>query len=398
MTSLGERIELNSGFNRLIKWLYCEPIKMDNRLMTYNWQKTDWPFFRYELAEVESDLLSFADRAGHISGMLKGLPEGARAEAMIQLMIAEAMKTSEIEGEYLSRPDVVSSLQNQLGLSEGKVPVKDGAAEGVARLMVDVRRTWSEPLTESRLFLWHEMLLKASSGIKVGRWRTHEEAMQVVLGAIGRLTVHFEAPPSSQVPGEMAAFIRWFNEDALQIKHAPVRAAITHLYFESIHPFEDGNGRIGRALVEKALSQAIGRPSVLSLSQVIQSNKNAYYDALKAGQQSSEVTAWVRYFIGLTLEAQEAATRLVERTLTKARFFDHFSDRLNDRQLRVVRRMFDEGSGGFEGGMNARKYVGLTKASKATATRDLQALVEAGIFLPVGGGRSTRYELNLETP
>jgi Fic family protein len=176
-----------------------------------------------------------------------------------------------------------------------------------------------------------------------------------------------------------------------------VRSAIAHLYFETIHPFEDGNGRIGRAIAEKALSQTIGRPVMLSLSRAIEADKNAYYTALETAQRSNEITPWVTYFIRRTLDAQMEAESQIEFTLKKTKFFDRYKGQLNERQVKVVRRMLEEGPKGFEGGMNARKYMGITKTSKATATRDLQQLLETGAFKLAGkaGGRSTGYQVNL---
>lgn len=363
--------------------------------MRYNWQQEDWPHFRYDPAVVQDDLLAFADKAGQVSGALKGLPEGTRTEAIIDLMIAEAIKTSAIEGEVLSRPDVMSSIRNQLGLTTPPEPVRDRASQGAAELMISVRNTWDEPLSKKRLFDWHRMLLQGERRVLIGAWRTHEEPMQVVSTSLSHPKVFFEAPPSDQVAAEMTAYLHWFNESRTTIRQGPVRAALAHLYFESIHPFEDGNGRIGRALSEKALSQGLGRPALLSLSRTIETNKRDYYDALMQAQKSNEVTPWLIYFVGAVLDAQTAALEQIDFVLKKTRFFDRHKDSLSERQLKVIRRMLDEGPEGFEGGINASKYVGLTKVSKATATRDLQQLAELGVLLPVGGGRSTRYQLNL---
>ncbi len=361
----------------------------------YNWQQEQWPHFRYALSGLEDVLLAFADKAGQVSGILKSLPEGVQTEAIMDVMIAEALKTSEIEGEYLSRPDVKSSIRNQLGLNAIPEAVSDPASAGAAELLMTVRNTWQVPLSEKVLFSWHRMLLKGEKSVAVGGWRTHDEPMQVISGPIGRRKVHFEAPPSKQVSREMAAFIRWFNASASEIKHAPVRSALAHIYFESIHPFEDGNGRLGRAVSEKALSQGPKRPTLLSISRTIEANKKAYYEALETAQKSSDVTPWVRYFVEMVLEAQTATEKGIDFILRKTRLLDAHKSRLNERQMKVVKRMLEEEPEGFEGGMNARKYGAITKISKATATRDLQELVETGVLIPVGGGRSTRYELNL---
>lgn len=367
--------------------------------MTYNWQQPDWPNFKYDLHDVEDALFDFAAQTGHVSGILKAMPEDIQMEAVIDIMVAEAIKTSEIEGEYLSRQDVISSIRNNLGLTHPPGPVKDKRAQGAAQLMTDVRKTCAETLTEEKLFAWHRMLLQDSSRINVGRWRMHDEPMQVVSGTLGKEKVHFEAPPSSRVPYEMSRFVKWFNETAPggtnELRKAPIRSAIAHVYFETIHPFDDGNGRIGRAIAEKALSQTLGRPVLLSLSKTIEGDKPSYYNALERAQKSNEITPWINYFVNVMLKAQKQAVDLVDFILKKSKFFDRFKDVLNERQMKVVNRMLNAGPEGFEGGMSAKKYMSITKASKATATRDLQELLRAEVLLPEGGGRSTHYTLNI---
>jgi Fic family protein len=368
------------------------------RIMSYNWQQPDWPLFRYDLSGVEDTLFALAERTGRSTGLLKGLTVEAQTEMSIDVMVEEAIKTSAIEGELVSRKDVMSSIRRNLGLAAG-APGGDTRAAGAATLMIDVRNSFAAPLSEERLFEWHRMIMQGHRHIEAGRWRTHAEPMQVVSGPIGHERVHFEAPPSAQIPAEMARFIQWFNDTApggsKAIRKAAVRSAIAHLYFESIHPFEDGNGRIGRALSEKALSQGLGRPALLSLSRTIEARRKEYYDALKDGQQSNEITPWVTWFVGMVLEAQIQAEEQIDFTLKKTKLFDQMRDQLNERQLQVLRRMLDEGPHGFEGGMSAKKYMVITGASKATATRDLQDLAEKGIFVPTGGGRSTHYQVKL---
>jgi Fic family protein len=367
----------------------------------YNWQQKDWPQFKYSLQGVEDDLFIFAEKVGKVTGVLNALPEDTKTEAIIDVMVSEAVKTSEIEGEYLSRKDVMSSIKNNLGLNQSPEKVQDRLAEGIGELMIDVRNAYAEKLTRDKLFAWHRMILREGKSVKVGAWRDHEEPMQVISGAIGKQKIHFEAPPSNRVPAEMKKFIEWFNDTgpggANEIKKAPVRSAIAHLYFESIHPFEDGNGRIGRAIAEKALSQGIGRPVLMSLSQTIEANKNNYYNALEKAQRSNEITHWINYFVKTIVDAQSEAEEQIDFTLKKAKFFDRFKDKLSDRQLKVIRRMLDEGPKGFEGGMSASKYGSIAKVSKATATRDLQELLEIGAFILFGpgGGRSTKYQVNL---
>ncbi len=364
----------------------------------YNWQKKEWPQFNYEVDVVENELYVLTENFGLLTGMLKAMPEEMQMDTILDIIVSEAIKTSEIEGELLSRIDVMSSVRNNLGLTQG-LPVRDKRAQGVGSLMINVRNTYAEALTEKALFDWHTLLMGYRKDIEAGKWRTHTEPMQVVSGAIGKIKVHFEAPPAVQVPAEMARFIEWFNETGpggkKEIKKAPIRSAIAHLYFESIHPFEDGNGRIGRAIAEKALSQGIGRPVLLSLSKAIESNRKTYYAELEKAQQSMEITSWIKYFVDTILIAQTDSENKIDFTLKKAKFFDRFRNQLNERHLTVIRRMFEEGPKGFQGGMNAGKYTGLCKVSKPTATRDLQYLAEIGAFLVSGGGRSTSYQVNI---
>jgi Fic family protein len=369
--------------------------------MNYHWQQDDWPTFHFDLGAVEDMLYAFAQETGHMTGILKALPEGLQTDTLVDIMVSEAIKTSEIEGVHFSRQDVMSSIRNNLGLNPHPERVRDGKARGAGELMVVARRGYASPLSGEELFRWHRLLFGEGRTINTGAWRTHGDPMQVISGAIGKERVHFEAPPSARVPEEMDRFIQWFNTTApggaAEMKHAPVRSAIAHLYFESIHPFEDGNGRIGRAIAEKALSQTIGRPVLLSLSKAIEAKKRDYYSELATAQRSSDVTAWVRYFVATTLEAQSEATRQIEFTLKKTRFLDLLRPKLNGRQRKVVERMLEEGPNGFEGGMTARKYASITNISKATATRDLQELAALGALITQGDGRSTRYDLKLDT-
>lgn len=370
-------------------------------MATYNWQQNDWPHFKFSLESVEDDLHIFSEKVGRVSGILEGLPEETKQDVIVDIILAEAIKTSEIEGEYPKRKDVLSSIRKNLGLHHSPDHIKDKSAAGLGELMIDVRKTYREPLTEAKLLAWHKLLFRENNKIESGQWRTHEEPMQVISGAIGKEKVHYEAPPSSKVPMEMKKFIQWFNDTGPggknEIKKAPVRSAIAHLYFETIHPLEDGNGRIGRAIAEKALSQTIGRPVMLSLSRTIEAKKNNYYTSLEKAQKSNEITPWMEYFVKTALDAQRESETQIDFTLKKTKFFDRFKDMLNDRQITVIRRMLEEGIKEFEGGMNAKKYIGITKTSKATATRDLQHLLEIGAFALGGkaGGRSTSYQINL---
>ena len=368
--------------------------------MKYNWQQSDWGKFTFSLKEIEDVLYTFVEKAGHLKGLLKAMPKTSQEEALIEILVSEAIKTSEIENEYLSREDVTSSIRHNLGLFTPNKEVRDIRAKGVGKLMTEVRRTYNRPLNENTLKEWHRFLFINRTNINVGDWRTHKQPMQVVSGAMGKEKIHFEAPPSAEVPQNIKAFIKWFNDTAPNgkhpIKYAPIRSAISHIYFESIHPFEDGNGRIGRAIADKALSQSSGYPLLLSLSATIESNKKAYYSALENAQRQNEITPWLIYFLQVIIDAQLDAESLIDFTLKKARFFDLYRSKINERQLKSINRMFDEGTKGFDGGMTAKKYIRITHTSKATATRDLKTLEEIGVLIVQGGGRSTHYYLNLE--
>ena len=359
--------------------------------MRYNWQQNDWPEFRYDLTSIEPKLHEISLKMGRLSGLVDALPDTVQTEAIIDMMVIEAIKTSEIEGEYLSRQDVMSSIRNNLGL-HSEQEVGDDRAKGAASLMLAVRNDYKSPLTKNMLFDWHEMLMQGSNRLLIGAWRTHEEPMQVVSGMIGKEKIHFEAPPSNSVAQEMDGFVAWYNA---KHKISAVHSALSHLYFESIHPFEDGNGRIGRAISEKALLQGLDHPALFSLSQAIESDKKAYYNALQAAQKTNETTIWLEYFIDLILKAQRQAENQIDFVLKKVKFFDHFDSLLNDRQRRVVARMFEKYQENDNQGMSATRYSKVTDTSKATATRDLQDLVQKKVLIFEGAGRSTKYYLNI---
>ncbi len=371
--------------------------------MKYNWQQNDWPHFKYDPKGLDELSLKFAEKNGYVEGFVKHLPADLRMEAVIEIMSNEAIKTSEIEGEFLSRKDVYSSIRNNLGLNHPLEKIHDVRARGVAELMIDVRKTFKQPLTEQKLFDWHTMLLGRdgdSDRIVIGSWRIGEEPMLVVSGYPGKQKIHFEAPPSNIISEEMQKFLDWFNHSAAgkteEAYWPPVKAAIAHLYFESIHPFDDGNGRIGRAIAEKALFQSFNSPLLISFSKIIEANKKAYYDALEKAQRSNEITDWIHYFVNMLLESQIDAEKQITFIVKKSKFLNGFENKLNERQIKVLRRMLKEGVEGFEGGMNAKKYGIITHISKATATRDLQDLLEKGAIKQMGQGRTTRYDINLE--
>lgn len=362
----------------------------------YNWQYKEWPHFNYSTEELQPISIAFAKELGSVNGLMTGLSEALKQETLIEILISEAIKTSEIEGEYMSREDVMSSIKKNLGLNDDKL-VRDKRVSGIAKLMTTIRKSANERLTIEMILYWHEILMEGFPKISMGAWRKGLEPMQVISGAYGKEIVHYEAPPSDSVPKEMEKFVQWFHQDAFDVKDeitkALLKAAIAHLYFESIHPFEDGNGRIGRALAEYTLSYELKSPVLLSISKVIEKSKKQYYEALKLAQSNLNITEWVYYFGQVVLDAQRDAKELVEFTVKKAKLFDQYKAVLNERQLTAISRMLENGIQGFEGGMTAKKYMKIAKTSKATATRDLQHLCEIGLFQQVGAGRSVRYEL-----
>src|SRR5947199_7996566 len=264
-------------------------------------------------------------------------------------MSTEAVTTSEIEGEILDRASVQSSLRKQLGLATDERRVRP-AERGIAEMMVELYRSFADPLSEEMLFHWHRMTMSGSRNLRdVGRYRTGAEPMQVVSGRIGEPRVHFEAPPSARVPSEMERFIAWSNRTAPgrdEPLPALTRAGIAHLYFETIHPFEDGNGRIGRAISGKTLAQGLGQPTLTALAETILARRKNYYEALEAANKENEITQWLVYFANTILEAQRVTLARVEFSVAKAKFYERHRDQFNERQEKVIARMFREGIDG----------------------------------------------------
>jgi Fic family protein len=275
--------------------------------MRWNWQQPDWPNVSWQPAQLRAAEDRFRLDAGIFGGAAMHLGAGDREHLTVESLSVEAMTTSEIEGEILDRASVQSSIRRQLGLTAD--PRRAGPAEqGIAETMVDLHRSFASPLTDDMLFGWHRMLTNGRRDLtRIGAYRTHPDAMQIVSGALHAPLVHFEAPPSATVPAEMARFVAWFNRtgpDGAEPLPALTRAGIAHLYFVSVHPFEDGNGRIGRAIAEKALAQSIGRPTLIALAAGILANRSAYYQALERASGGNEVTAWLVWFADVAIGSQ----------------------------------------------------------------------------------------------
>jgi Fic family protein len=367
--------------------------------MTWSWQRPEWPNFSWNPDLLRRAEEQFLVGGGMFAGTLNHLGPDDKDQLTIEALSIEALTTSEIEGEILDRASVQSSIQRQLGLATDRRRVKP-AEQGIAEMSVDLYRSFDRPLSDDKLFEWHRMLMNGSRDIRnIGCYRTHDEPMQVVSGAIHDPKVHFEAPPSARVPREMKQFIKWFNRtvpDGATPLPALTRAGIAHFYFECIHPFEDGNGRIGRAIAEKALAQGLGHPPLTALAMTILAKHKAYYDALECNNTETELTDWLRWFAGTAIEAQRRTTTLIEFLLDKTRLLDRLKDKLNERQEKALLRVLREGPDGFKGGLSAGNYVTITSTSPPTATRDLADMVAKGALIRSGEKRHARYRANIE--
>jgi Fic family protein len=366
--------------------------------MTWNWQQPDWPNFQWDRTRLEAAETQFLVNGGVLLGTVRHLGNEDRDQLAIDSMSTEAVTTSEIEGEILDRSSVQSSIRRQLGLATDERRVRP-AERGIAEMMVDLYKSYADPLTAETLFRWHEMLMRGRRDMAdVGRYRTSAEPMQVVSGPVNEPKVHFEAPPSAQVPSEMRSFLAWFERIAPSHDEALAtltRAGIAHLYFESIHPFEDGNGRVGRAIAEKALAQSIGQPTLTALAATILARRKNYYAALEAANKENEITPWLLWFAAVAIEAQRRTIAMVEFLIDKTKLLDRLRGQLNDRQEKALLRMFREGPEGFRGGLSAGKYSTITSASPATTTRDLADLVAKGALTREGERRHARYYLSI---
>ena len=368
--------------------------------MRWNWQQPDWPGFTHRSGALDPLEQRFLLQSGEFVGVFRHIGADDRDRLKIELIRDEALKTSEIEGELLNRDSVQSSLLQQFGLGKGSTRIAD-AERGIAEMMVDLHESFALALSDETMFRWHAMLMGGGRRTgDIGTYRKHGDPMQVVSGPLHKRKIHFEAPPARHVPKEMRRFIRWFNDTAPSGDHPSpplIRAGIAHLYFESIHPFDDGNGRIGRAIAEKALAQGLDRPSLIALAYAIERKRTAYYAALERSNKANEITDWLIYFANTILDAQAITMKRVDFYMAKARFYERMRGQMNERQEKVIARMFREGIDGFKGGLSAENYITISKASRATTTRDLQDLVAKGALARTGELKHTRYRLRLSS-
>lgn len=364
----------------------------------YIWQQENWPQFRWDDAVLKPQLDAVLLLQGRLLGRTEAVSAVSNLEVEMDALIQNAIRTSEIEGEHLDVGSVRSSVARHLGLERaGLAGSGTQKSESLVKLLLEATHNPDDKLSLELLCRWQSLLFPEGPGmfsqINIGELRG-EQPMQVVSGRVDRPHVHFEAPPKRQLEDELAAFIEWFNQGADDLNPL-LRAGVTHLWLVTLHPFDDGNGRISRAVTDRALAQA-ERQSVrfYSLSAAIMERRQEYYDCLEQTQKGSmDITRWLEWFLDTLQQALHQALARVDKVLLKSRFWQCYSGIvLNQRQIKVLNRLLDTAGEEFEQGINARKYQSLTKTSKATATRDLVDLLEKGCLekLP-GGGRSTRY-------
>jgi Fic family protein len=362
----------------------------------YIWQKKDWPNFKWKA----EDLLPALGKARRVQGQVIAQADFIGLAAQAALIVEEAFTTSAIEGERLDRNSIRSSVARRLGLPTLGLPPEERQIEGLVEMLFDATTNHNAPLSAKRLHGWQAALFPTGySGIhkiRIGAWRTGDEPMRVVSGAAGKEKVHFEAPPAKIVNEEMSRFLAWWKMPVTGMDGL-IRAGIAHLWFVTIHPYEDGNGRIARAITDMALAKDEGTQRRLySLSMQIIRERDDYYEILERTQKGScDVTAWLTWFLGMYTRAVTNSERMIKKALLVAKFWRTRSQtELNDRQLKVVQRLLEAEPEGFEGGLTNRKYVSMTKTSRETAKRDLSDLEEKGILKRnTGKGRSVSYSL-----
>ena len=363
---------------------------------TYIHELTNWPKFRWSEEKLASQLAVVRHHQGRLIGRMEGLGFQLKAEAVLRTLTEEVLKSSEIEGEVLDKEQVRSSIARRLGMDIGALAVADRDVEGIVETMLDATQNYDAPLTAERLSDWHAALFPTGrSGMRritVGAWRDDKTGdMQVVSGPLGRERVHYQAPAAKSLNREMQAFVKWFN--AKTTIDPVVKAALAHLWFVTIHPFDDGNGRIARAIADMGLARSEhSAQRFYSMSAQIRLERKAYYDILEKTQKGSlDVTPWLQWFLGCLDRAFDGAEDILASVLKKARFWEkHVDVSFNDRQRAIINRLFN----GFEGKLTSSKWAKLAKCSQDTALRDIDDLLKRGILAKdTGGGRSTSYSL-----
>lgn len=366
------------------------------RPRTYLWQRPDWPQWRYDADALLAPLAEVHRTQGHLAGRMANVGLAQRDQATLQALTQEVLTTSAIEGQELNLEAVRSSIARRLGVDIGAIAPADRHVDGVVDMVLDATQRFAEPLTAERLFGWHAALFPTGySGhvrIQVDQWRNDAAGpMQVVSGPVGRGKVHYEAPPTTALPAESQAFLHWFN--APPTGDAIVHAGLAHLWLVTLHPFDDGNGRISRAVGDMALARAEGSAQrFYSLSAQIQRERKHYYEQLETTQRGPlDVTPWLAWFLGCLLRAVQGAEGLVASVLGKAQFWQHWAHvPMNTRQTLVLNRVLD----GMEGKLNNARWASLAKCSSDTALRDINDLLAKGVLVRLeGGGRNVAYGL-----
>ena len=362
----------------------------------YLYNNQNWPIFEWN-SEKLLPLLSYVrNRQGKLIGKMGALGFELRNEANLEILTQEIIKSTEIEGEILDREQVRSSIARRLGLDISGLVHSERSVDGIVDLMIDATKNFDKELNKERLFSWHAALFPTGQSgmykIITGQWRDDSTGpMQVVSGALGKEKVHYQAPPAAQIENEMRIFLDWFNLE--QNTDLVLKAAVAHLWFVSIHPFEDGNGRISRALSELLLSRSDEQSyRFYSMSAQIRKERNSYYDILEKTQKSGlNITNWLEWFLNCLMHAIENSEKLLEKIIFKHYFWlKHSKININDRQRKILNMLMDD----FEGVLNTTKWAKIGKCSQDTALRDIQDLIEKGIMIKSGqGGRSTNYEM-----
>lgn len=372
-------------------------------MRTYIWQLDNWPALTWDTNKLLTPLGECRLLQGKLLSKVGGLGIQLDSQAQAEILVEETIKTSAIEGEQLDVRSVRSSVARRLGLPSAGLPV-DRRIDDLVSVLLDATQNFDKPLTQERLWGWQAALFPSGySGmhrIEVGGWRVSSEPMRVVSGPIGREKIHFEAPPAELLDDEMKRFIAWFDESLGSIEGI-IRAALVHLRFVTIHPFDDGNGRLARALTDMAMAQDDRqRVRYYSLSTQIMAQREGYYDILEKTQKGSgDVTGWLVWFLGCFARAIERSEDIMNGVFSRSEFWKlHAQDQLTERQKKVINRLLDEGAEGFKGGLTTKKYASMTHASRATAFRELDQLMEFGILERIGQGRAVRYELKLGLP
>jgi Fic family protein len=364
--------------------------------MEYIHDRKNWPKLTWSPERLAGQLAGVRHRQGRLIGRLEGLGFSLRNEAVLQTLTEDVLKSSEIEGENLDKGQVRSSIARRLGLDIGGLSPVDRQVEGIVEMMLDAAEHYADPLTEDRLFAWHSALfptgLSGMTKIVVGGWRADKsDPMQVVSGPIGREKVHYQAPGANRVPKEMSAFLKWFNGP--QSIDPVLAAGLAHLWFVTIHPFEDGNGRIARAISDRTLARSENNTQrFYSMSAQIRLERNAYYDLLEKTQKGDlDITPWLEWFLGCLDRAIDDAEHILAGIFHKAHFWEAQTHKpFNERQRSIINRLFD----GFEGKLTSSKWAKVAKCSQDTALRDIDDLVKCGVLVKEpGGGRSTSYAL-----